>query len=161
MPNFDIQKKTAEISDLAKIIERQKIETKSKSVNLNAHLFVMRINQRYGNKPETVDLKDKSEPAPVSAQNAGTKRTSPKSKKEKPSKPAKAKPADTAVRVEKILPEVNFIRRFAHLNGKMIKTQQETALRLLNSLQKAIVERVIRKTSPYAAEIMAIQENLI
>ena len=62
---------------------------------------------------------------------------------------------------KKYCPKWYCIRRFAALDGKMVKTSRDTALRILNSLQKAIVERVIRKTSKYADEIMSIQLNLI
>jgi hypothetical protein len=46
-----------------------------------------------------------------------------------------------------------------NLNGKT-KTKEEV-LRFINSLQKAIVEKRIRKTSPYADQVKYIQEKLI
>jgi hypothetical protein len=61
--------------------------------------------------------------------------------------------------VERLDPEVQFIKRYAALHGKT-KTQDEI-LRFLSSLQKAMLEKKIRKTSPYAAEIEKIQEQLI
>lgn len=61
--------------------------------------------------------------------------------------------------VEKVSPEVAFIKRYAGLHGK-VKTQDEI-LRFLSSLQKAILEKKIRKTSPFAAEIEKIQDQLI
>lgn len=108
-------------------------------------MFVLQLNQRYGGK-STPTAKPKK---------------STKSKEKKQPKAATPAKVDNAQQVEKILPEVGFIRRFATLNGKMVKTQQEKALRILNSLQKAIVEKVIRKTSPYADEIMKVQNHLI
>jgi hypothetical protein len=45
------------------------------------------------------------------------------------------------------------------LNGKTKTAEQ--VLGFLNSLQKAIIEKRIRKTSPYAAEIKIIQEKLV
>ncbi|MEI9909656.1 MAG: hypothetical protein WDO71_08245 [Bacteroidota bacterium] len=50
--------------------------------------------------------------------------------------------------VERIPEELRFIRRFVNMNGKS-KTKDDI-LRFVNSLQKAILEKRIRKTSPYA-----------
>jgi hypothetical protein len=61
--------------------------------------------------------------------------------------------------VEKMPEELRFIKRYINLNGKT-KTKEEI-LRFINSLQKAIVEKRIRKTSPYAEQVKHIQEKLI
>lgn len=61
--------------------------------------------------------------------------------------------------VERIPEELRFIRRFINLNGKS-KTKDEL-LRFINSLQRAIVEKRIRKISPYAEQIRFIQGSLI
>lgn len=61
--------------------------------------------------------------------------------------------------VEKIPEELRFIRRFVNLNGKT-KTKDDL-LRFINGLQKAIIEKRIRKTSAYAGQVKYIQESLI
>lgn len=61
--------------------------------------------------------------------------------------------------VERIPEEVRFIRRFLNLNGKT-KTKDDI-LRFINALQKAILEKRIRKTSGHAKEIKHIQDSLI
>ncbi|OJW31532.1 MAG: hypothetical protein BGO54_13805 [Sphingobacteriales bacterium 46-32] len=61
--------------------------------------------------------------------------------------------------VERIPEELRFIKRFVNLNGKS-KTKEEL-LRFINSLQKAILEKRIRKTSPYAEQIKSIQDKLV
>jgi len=61
--------------------------------------------------------------------------------------------------VERVPEELRFIRRFVNLNGKT-KAKDEI-LRFINSLQKAIVEKRIRKTSTYAEQIRFIQSRLI
>jgi hypothetical protein len=61
--------------------------------------------------------------------------------------------------VERIPEELRFIKRFLNLDGKT-KTQDEI-LRFINSLQKAIVEKRIRKTSQYANEVRLVQSKLI
>ena len=84
------------------------------------------------------------------------------SKQKKPRK-ASIKPKSKLLKpiigqVPKISEEVSFIRRFLWLDGKVrSKKSIET---LLFSLQKAIIERRIRKASPYAAEIRDIQSSL-
>jgi hypothetical protein len=72
---------------------------------------------------------------------------------------AKPKKIDTATQVEHIEEELKFIKRFTLLNGKTKTSEQ--VLGFLNSLQKAIIEKRIRKTSPYAKEIQIIQEKLV
>ncbi len=63
------------------------------------------------------------------------------------------------VPVERIPEELRFIKRFINLNGKT-KTKDEL-LRFINSLQKAIVEKRIRKTSAYAEQVKFVQDKLI
>lgn len=66
---------------------------------------------------------------------------------------------ETTTLVEKVSPEVSFIKRYVGLHGKTKDKSQ--ILNLLNSLQKAIIEKRIRKTSVYAKEIKNIQAQLI
>lgn len=83
-----------------------------------------------------------------------------------PEKP-KPKPASTdededeqeATPIERIDTDVQFIKRYASMHGK-VKTQTQV-LNLLTGLQKAILERRIRKDSPYAKEVNLMQEQLI
>ncbi len=81
-----------------------------------------------------------------------------KKEKAKHSKPSAAHTHHTQM-VERMPEELRFIRRFVNLNGKT-KTKEEL-LRFINGLQKAIVEKRIRKTSAYAAQIRYIQTRLI
>lgn len=95
------------------------------------------------------------------------KQTPEKKVKEKQPQPQKTqkepnkekKPAEETIPVEKVSPEVSFIKRYIALNGKTKEKGQ--ILSLLNSLQKAIIEKRIRKTSVYANEIKNIQQQLI
>lgn len=66
---------------------------------------------------------------------------------------------ETTTPVEKLSLEVSFIKRYIGLHGKTKDKSQ--ILNLLSSLQKAIIEKRIRKTSVYAKEIKNIQEQLI
>jgi DNA replication protein DnaC len=62
-------------------------------------------------------------------------------------------------KVERILEEVKFIKRFINLNNK--KKSPNEILSFIKSLQRSIVQKLIRKTSPLASEIESIQHYLI
>lgn len=87
----------------------------------------------------------------------------PKSETPKAPAPKKSEPEDEAdyesTPVEYIDTDVQFIRRYAAMHGK-VKSQAQI-LNLLHSLQKAILERRIRKDSIYAKEIELMQSQLI
>jgi hypothetical protein len=61
--------------------------------------------------------------------------------------------------VAKISEEVKFIKRYLALHGKV--KFKESILTIIKSLQRAIVQKVIRKTSPLASEIEKLQRALI
>jgi hypothetical protein len=61
--------------------------------------------------------------------------------------------------VEHLDEEIKLIKRFIGLNGKS-KTQEQI-VRFISTLQKAIIERKVRKSSSYAAHIVYIQKTLI
>lgn len=67
--------------------------------------------------------------------------------------------AEQPLWVERMPEELRFIKRFVNLDGKT--KSKEDVLRFINSLQKAIVEKRIRKTSPYAEQIKYVQDRLI
>jgi hypothetical protein len=69
------------------------------------------------------------------------------------------KPEYDSEEIELIESDVQFIRRYAAMHGK-VKSQAQV-LTLIHSLQKAILERKIRKESPYAKEIESMQTQLI
>lgn len=61
--------------------------------------------------------------------------------------------------VERIPDDIRYIRRFVNMNGKS-KTKDDI-LRFVNSLQKAILEKRIRKTSTHVEHVRFIQDKLI
>lgn len=92
----------------------------------------------------------------------------PKEKKEpKPEKEKKPEPEPAPNQVLKIPASVAYINRYCKLNGKSVPVRRRkgergaSILSLLNSLQKAIKEKVIRKTDEYASEITKIQDDLV
>jgi len=61
--------------------------------------------------------------------------------------------------VETLPEEIRIFKRMVNMNGKIV--ERKAVLNLLNYLQKAILERRIRKDSVYAVEMMSIQRDLI
>src|ERR1035437_6318252 len=61
--------------------------------------------------------------------------------------------------VERIPDELRFMKRYVNLSGK--KKTNEDLLRFINALQKAIIERRIRKESPYAKQVRYMQDALL
>jgi len=102
----------------------------------------------YSRKPRTAK-KGKQEKAPKA----------PKKRATKTNTPAPAPEGENIVWVERVPEEIRFIRRFVNLHGRV--KEKEDLLRFINSLQKAILEKRIRKTSPYAEQIRYIQNTLI
>jgi len=67
--------------------------------------------------------------------------------------------AIVANETERISEEVRFIKRFASLHNKVKEKKQ--LLGFISSLQRAMLEKRIRKTSEYAKEILFMQETLL
>ena len=92
----------------------------------------------------------------VASQNAiNTKERKPKKVKEAQVDDDLAEPKSVA----RISEEVKFIKRFVGLHNK--KKSPQTILSFIKSLQRSIVQKLIRKTSPFAKEIQSIQQALI
>jgi hypothetical protein len=81
-------------------------------------------------------------------------------KKQKPHKEKHEKKPEAGVHyVEQMDEQVKFIRRFVGLHNR--KKPFKAFLNLLKAIQKAIVQRIIRKSSSYAHHIEQIQQNLV
>ena len=90
---------------------------------------------------------------------ASPAKPSPAPKKAPEKKAATEKEEYDSEDVEQIDTDVQFIKRYATMHGK-VKSQAQI-LTLIHSLQKAILERRIKKDSPYAKEIELMQKQLI
>jgi hypothetical protein len=93
------------------------------------------------------------------APKAATAKPTPATRKMPPKKAAVEKEEYDSEDVELIDTDVQFIKRYAAMHGKL--KSQAQILTLLHSLQKAIIERRIGKDSPYAKEIDMMQKQLI
>ena len=87
------------------------------------------------------------------------KQNAPKQAVVPTSKPEKQLLKQKGKEVELISPEVSLIKRFALLQNKEKNRQQ--ILNFVKAIQKAIIERRIRKTSKYANVISFIQKQLV
>ena len=123
--------------------------------------FFQKLNEYLDKNPSSVVATSKSLPTK-------TVKTSPKATTAKPTPATRNMPAKKAAvekeeydseDVELIDTDVQFIKRYAAMHGK-VKSQAQI-LTLLHSLQKAIIERRIGKDSPYAKEIDMMQKQLI
>ena len=105
--------------------------------------------------------KSKLNPTKTSIPNtkATPKKEAPTKHKSKPSHQKESAKQSEPNQVERIDEEVKFIRRFVLLNKKE-KTNTQI-LSFINQLQKAIIERRIRKTSPYSKQIEFVQDSLL
>jgi len=99
--------------------------------------------------------KSKPEPKPKKAKTVKEKKEPKAEEKEKADK----KEESHYENVPKIGVDISFIKRYVGLHGKRKDKQQ--ILSLINSLQKAIVEKRIHKHSVYSNEIEHIQTELI
>ncbi len=85
-------------------------------------------------------------------------RSANKDKSKKSESDQKVK-SDEPNQVEKVALEIAYIKRYLGLHGKIKDRRQ--ILSFINGLQRAIVEKRIRKASKYAREIESIQDQLI
>lgn len=115
-------------------------------------LYLEKLNEFIQNK-ETKKKGSSQKPKKASRQKVAPKKVIVK----KPT--AREIAYQKAEKVERISEELKMIKRFVLMHQK-VKTQNQIRL-FINALQKAIMEKRIRKTSPFANDILEIQEALI
>jgi deoxyadenosine/deoxycytidine kinase len=123
--------------------------------------FFQKLNEYLDKNPNSVVATSKSLPTKTvkTAPKAATANPTTATRKMPPIKAVVEKEEYDSEDVELIDTDVQFIKRYAAMHGK-VKSQAQI-LTLLHSLQKAIVERRIGKDSPYAKEIDMMQKQLI
>ncbi|MEP7374739.1 MAG: hypothetical protein ABI675_15190 [Chitinophagaceae bacterium] len=138
----------------------------SEGIKKTVDLYLEKLNEflKQSKKPEAKPAKKKEkEVKPKTEKQKSRKLTTKKKDSDETDTPEADTdgeiPPTAATLVERISEELKFIRRFINLNGKT-KTKEQV-LSFINSLQKAILEKRIRKTSQYADQIRLIQDKLI
>lgn len=121
-------------------------------------LFFEKLEEYLAENPEKTESKERN-----------TKQSGSKPKQNKPSVREKVSNQKTKIPlrvvsrsgepVERISDELRFIKRYTLLHNKT-KTRDQIRS-FLNSLQRAMTEKRIRKTSSYAKTILEIQDSLI
>jgi hypothetical protein len=127
---------------------------------------IKKVLDMYFSKLEEFVSKAKKTVAPIRKEQApkvATTREKVKlSKHQHETKTPKNKKPAMRVRVEwveRIPEELRFMKRYIHMDNKT-KTYDQL-LSFINSLQRAILEKRIRKASPYAKEVEYMQKKLI
>ena len=143
---------------------------KSEPIRKTVDLFFEKLGAYIGGSSAVKELYQKVIDLPVKNGKADSAAVAAKTKMVKVKLPPKekvvavkaakqfVKPEYNTKEVEHIDSDVAFIKRYVAMNGK-VKTADEI-LKLLKGLQKAMLERRITKQSPYAKEIMAMQDSL-
>jgi hypothetical protein len=110
-------------------------------------------------KPATVK-KNESPKSAKAKKPTATAKAAPK-RATKPAAKKAEKPAtkETGKKVAHLSEELRIIRRFVNYDGKIIA--KKTLLNFLKTIQKAITERKIRKSSKNGMMILQIQDNLM
>ena len=118
-------------------------------------LYLQKLNAVAGKQRKPTK---KSSKAPASKPKAKTTRTRKKAAPKTPKK-STAPRKNNSTPVERIPDDIRFIKRYVLLNGK-VKTKHQILL-FISGLQKAILEKRIRKNTANASAIRNIQEQLI
>ncbi len=124
----------------------------STAIRKTIQLYFERLGEYIANTKKVPARKSPKKVPPSNTENQETHQPTAKQKTKKPEQEA-------VQWVERMPEELRFIKRYVNLDGKT--KSKEDILRFINSLQKAIVEKRIRKTSPYAEQIKYVQERLL
>jgi len=133
----------------------------SESIKKTIDLFLDKLNEfmtKKGSSKTSTNRAKKTTPKTARTTKPKVKQNTPSSLKLK-KKTAREIAYDKAQKVETVSLELKLIKRFVMMHGK-VKTQNQIRL-FINSLQKAIIEKRIRKASSYAKEINKIQDYLL
>ncbi|HMV08177.1 MAG TPA: ATP-binding protein [Cyclobacteriaceae bacterium] len=124
------------------------------------NLYLEKLNQYLGRRPanKTQSQKSDSVPDPVRKTAKAPKPVSKPGNAKTSNKP-KNPAGKHGKKVEHLREEVKIIKRFVSLHNKV--KSPNSVLALLKGLQKAIIQKLIRKTSPLAKEIQTIQDKLV
>lgn len=116
--------------------------------------YIQKLNAYLKTKEQKTEPKKPTQTKPKSESKPRVKKTAGVTKP-----PATIRKTQEVKSVEMIPEEIRFIKRYVAMHGKV--KSKLSVIRLLSSLQKAMLEKRIRKTSPYAKEILQIQNQLI
>jgi len=128
----------------------------SESIRKVINLYFQKLNDYISTVTPKGETKAEPKPYPKASttpEQASTKKTTRQKSVIEKARPKKVK------QVEHIREEVKFIKRFVGLHNKV--KSPNAILAFIKALQRSIVQKLIRKSSPLAKEIEMIQEKLI
>jgi len=128
----------------------------SESIRKVINLYFQKLNDYVSTVAPKVETKAEPKPYPKASttpEQASTRKTTRQKSVIEKARPKKVK------QVEHIREEVKFIKRFVGLHNKV--KSPNAILAFIKALQRSIVQKLIRKSSPLAKEIEMIQEKLI
>ena len=129
----------------------------SENIQKVINLYFQKLNDYVS----TLNPKKESKPEPkpyVQTSKQSTKSVSARKPVNRKTQPKKPKPLKIK-QVAHIREEIKFIKRFVGLHNKV--KSPNVILAFIKALQRSIVQKLIRKTSPLAKEIEMIQDKLI
>lgn len=158
----DLLKKAPEVlrKDFDFVKENLDLYNEDDTIKKYIDTYISKLNQVAGKKskkPATKTIpKVKSKATKTKKAKAVTRSVEKTTGKGSAKKKTEKQPYE---QVAEVSPEVRFIKRYILMDGKQ-KTRKQL-LAFINSLQRAIEKKQIRKTSRYAEEINHIQGELI
>jgi len=126
---------------------------KNETIHKVVDLYLSKLNQYLASQQKT-EVKPEQKQA-----NIAKSKKHNESKVKSNTKQKRTASKKLSKKVEHVREEVKFIKRFVGLHNKV--KSPNSILSLIKSLQKSIVQKLIRKTSPLAKEIQAIQDKLV
>jgi len=160
----DILPTALQQAEFAFIEENIDLYNEDETIKQYIDTFVEKLNEVV-NKNENSEVVEQHMPEQTDHHKKSSKSTKqkgePKEKVKKQPKQKVEKNVDDIIpdEVDFISPEVKFIKRYIGLHDK--SKDKAAILSFINALQRAIVEKRIRKTSGYASEIEKIQSQLV
>lgn len=150
--------KELQAAEFSFVADNLDLYSEDKDIKEAMDLFIQKLNE-HAAKQKSSSSSVVKDIAPQKVEKQQQKSAAGKIKKTKVTKPKVVQKKDSPKLVEKMPVELAIIRRYAALHGK--QNPREAVRRLLAVLQRAIIEKQIRKSSIYAKEISTIQQNLV
>jgi hypothetical protein len=130
----------------------------SEAIKKMVDIYLLKLNGLI-QKEKVPSKQRKKEEAPAEGKKEDSSEKKVGKKKAQKSSKEIIQTSPVVTMVERMPDELKIIKRFVNMDGKW-KTKDEI-LRFINSLQKAILEKRIRKVSIWAEQILFIQDKLI
>lgn len=134
---------------------------KSEEIQTKVHGYFAALDNYLKSQPKESSQSHRAHDKPKKATSVKKTKQVPKPKNDPI--PGKSQPIRVTYEhskpVDRLSDEIKFIKRYLSLHNRVKSKAQ--ILNFIGALQRAILEKRIRKASPYATEIMSIQKQLL